>query len=62
VTLTDLPLTATPTGQAALPDSSDPLHGALVELAACLDAHEIETKTLGLGRAGRRAHMLDRER
>jgi multidrug efflux pump subunit AcrA (membrane-fusion protein) len=55
VTLTDLPLTATPTGQAALPDSSDPLHGALVELAACLDAHEIETKTLSFARAILRA-------
>ncbi len=50
VTLTDLPLTATPTGQAALPDGSDPLHGALVELAACLDAREIETKTLNFAR------------
>ena len=51
MTLTDLPLTATPTGQAALPDGSDPLHGALIELVASLDAREIETKTLTFARA-----------
>ncbi len=58
MTLTDLPLTATPTGQAALPDGSDPLHGALVELAACLDAREIETKTLNFARAILRADRV----
>jgi multidrug resistance efflux pump len=58
VTLTDLPLTATPTGQAALPDGSDPLHGALVELAACLDAPEIETKTLNFARTILRADRV----
>jgi multidrug resistance efflux pump len=58
VTLTDLPLTATPTGQAALPDGSDSLHGALVELAACLDAREIETKTLSFARAILRADRV----
>ncbi len=58
VTLTDLPLTATPTGQAALPDGADPLYGALVELAACLDAHEIETKTLSFARAILRADRV----
>jgi multidrug efflux pump subunit AcrA (membrane-fusion protein) len=58
VTLTDLPLTATPTGQAALPDSSDPLHGALVELAASLDAREIETQTLKFARAILRADRV----
>ena len=51
MTATDLPLTATPVSQAALPDVSDPLHGALVELAACLDASEIEAKTLKFARA-----------
>jgi len=55
VTLTDLPLTATPTGQTAFPDGSDPLHGALVELASSLDAREIETKTLNFARAILRA-------
>jgi multidrug resistance efflux pump len=58
VTLTDLPLTATPTGQAALPDGSDPLHGALIELAASLDAPEIETKTLNFARAILRADRV----
>ena len=58
VTLTDLPLTATPTWQAALPDGSDPLHGALVELAASLDAREIETKTLNFARAILRADRV----
>ena len=51
MTLTDLPLTATPAGQDAIaPDGSDPIHGALVELAACLDAPEIESKTLSFAR------------
>ncbi len=58
VTLTDLPLTATPTGQAALPDGSDPLHGAFVELAASLDAREIETKTMSFARAILRADRV----
>jgi len=58
VTLTDLPLTATPTGQAALPDGSDPLHGALVELASCLDAREVETKTLNFARTILRADRV----
>jgi multidrug resistance efflux pump len=58
VTATDLPLTATPVGQAALPDVFDPLHGALVELAASLDAREIETKTLNFARAILRADRV----
>ena len=58
VTLTDLTLTATPTGQAALSDGSDPIHGALVELAASLDAREIETKTLNFARAILRADRV----
>lgn len=58
MTLTDLPLTATPTGQAALPDGSDPLYGALIELAASLDAPEIETKTLNFARAILRADRV----
>jgi len=58
VTATDLPLTATPVGQAALPDVFDPLHGALVELAASLDAREIETKTVSFARAILRADRV----
>jgi multidrug resistance efflux pump len=54
VTLTDLPLTATPTGLPAI-GQDDPIHGALVEVAASLDADEIETKTLAFARAILRA-------
>ncbi|HEY2165215.1 MAG TPA: GAF domain-containing protein, partial [Gemmatimonadaceae bacterium] len=59
MTATDLPLTATPTGQQAFAsDGSDPLHGALVELAASLDAREIETKTMNFARAILRADRV----
>lgn len=47
VTLTDLPLTATPVGvPSAAPD--DPAYAALLEIAACLDAGEVESRTLAL--------------
>lgn len=49
MTLTDLPLTATPVGIPAVA-SDDPLHAALLELAACLDANDVEAKTLALVR------------
>jgi multidrug resistance efflux pump len=55
VTATDLPLTATPVGQAALTNGSDPQHDALIELASCLDTREIERQTLSLARAILRA-------
>ncbi len=49
MTLTDLPLTATPVGTPAVaPD--DPVHGALLEIAACLDGADVETKTLASAR------------
>ena len=50
MTATDLPLTATPVSLAALPDVTEPLHNALVELAGCLDARDLESKTLILAR------------
>jgi biotin carboxyl carrier protein len=52
VTLTDMPLTATPVDQAALrPDTPDPIHSALLELTATFDVQELETKTLSFARA-----------
>lgn len=45
MTLTDLPLTATPVGVPAIA-GDDQLHAALLELAACLDANQVESKTL----------------
>jgi multidrug resistance efflux pump/GAF domain-containing protein len=65
VTATDLPLTATPVGQAALSDVSDPLHSALVELASSLDAREIETNMLAFAsrilRADRISAWIERD-
>jgi multidrug resistance efflux pump len=49
VTLTDLPLTATPVAVPAVA-GDDPLHAALLELAACLDTKDVETKTLEIVR------------
>ncbi len=49
MTLTDLPLTATPIGTPAI-TADDPLHEALLELAARLDAAEVEAKALAIAR------------
>ncbi len=54
MTLTDLPLTATPTEQLAV-GADDPIHGALVELAGYLDSADVEAKTLTFARAILRA-------
>jgi membrane fusion protein (multidrug efflux system) len=50
VTLTDLPLTATPVGLPAIA-ADDPLHAALLEIAGCLAANDVEAKTLAIARS-----------
>jgi GAF domain-containing protein len=56
VALTNLSLPATPPEGVELhPGVSDPVHGALLDLASTLDALELETKTLTFARAILRA-------
>jgi hypothetical protein len=64
--VTLLPMTATPVDQAALsPDAADPIHDALLELAATLDQQELENKlltfTLAILHADRASAWIERD-